>query len=148
MTDTPKGRLKTHTVERTAPCSGCGAAVKIRRPSHSGTHWCIRKECQTAKQRFYQKRRSTEAVRIEEMEKGRALDYVVSALTHVAAGNRVVCDTCGRTDAVPGATHPGPDLQSNCRALVKQDPPAGVGTRVVLAIWPELRPIVEPAEKS
>lgn len=140
MSDAPKGRKpKSEKVERTAPCDACGAAVKLRRPSLSGAHFCIRKDCQAAKQRFYQRRRADEAARLEEMNQQLQVDFLTAILSRVASGERSQCQACGREDAVDGIAHPTPDLAGACRALVKTSAPEGLGPRVIFAIWPEAK---------
>lgn len=143
-----KGQTDFQAVERTAPCSSCSAPVKIRRPSLTGAHFCIRKECQAEKQRFYQRRRSAEAARLEENERGLQVDFILGVLWRATNVDRVECANCGRADAVPNLIHPTPDLEGACRALVQDDPPPGLGSRVVFTIWPEAKAAHERREAA
>lgn len=159
--------LKSHKYEprnRTTTCSSCRGPVKVRRPSHSGEHYCARPDCQAAKQRSYRQRRSADKARLDEMKiqvkegdmltvvsriaKGESPsrdlreDYLLEAMFLVRAG-RQPCASCGRDDAVAGLPHPTVDLEGLCRELQLVVPPPGLAGPVTFAIWPEMLPVVE-----
>jgi hypothetical protein len=126
-----------HAVERTVPCSNCTLPVKVRRRSLTGLHFCAARDCQAAKQRAHYARRRAEADRRQEMDTEIAVDLAMRVLTAVINGDRVECESCGRTDAIVNLIHPTPDLTGACRELVRTAPPEGMGPRLVYALWPE-----------
>lgn len=121
-----------------AKCSNCGDAVKRRRPSLTGKHFCAKKGCQKAKHRFHHRRRAegaaeSEARLIEDQRKQTA--NFVSAALH---GPRVDCDTCGRPEVVPRYAHPVPDWSAPCnpkdRLPVSGDPL--LTTKLMRSVYP------------
>jgi hypothetical protein len=132
----------TETTEKTVPCTSCQGPVRVRRPSLSGDHFCKEKECQAIKQRKYHRirraeaaRRAEEAAQVESRANRERLLDLVDALAHA---ERVTCEACGRTDALPGYAHP--DLEGGgCVELRQHKFPLyteTMGTEIVRRIWP------------
>lgn len=88
-------------------CTNCAAPVPTRRPSHSGTHWCQKPECQAAKQRYYRHRKA----KVAEKTTAEVAAEFVSTLLY---GERHRCHLCGLEDAVPGFVHRNTDPMVPC----------------------------------
>lgn len=94
-------------------CSNCSGPVKRRRPSLTGKHFCTKRECQRAKDRFHYRRRAENAI-AEEASLARSKaelrdDLIIAFVTTALQEPRVTCADCGRGDAVPGYAHPHPE---------------------------------------
>lgn len=121
-----------------ALCSNCGDPVKRRRPSLTGKHFCSKKLCEKAKQRFYYQRRVDGSA---ESEARRAADHqkmLVNFVGHVANDDRIDCDACGRAGVIPRYAHPVPDWSAACnpvdRLPVSADP--NLTTKLMRAVYP------------
>lgn len=128
------------------PCSGpgCTANVKQRRRSATGKHWCKRKECQTAKQRFYREQREGPKDTGPEIEKANAkvkqyetgLLSMIDLLTDTTVGfARIECPGCGRPDAIRGFPHPSLSDRSPCDAVNRESEPRILPNPVLNIVW-------------
>lgn len=111
------------------PCSNCGNAVKARRPSQSGKHFCPRPQCQTAKQRFYRKAQN-KAV------KQTLLEVAAEFVRDLVQLERRECPGCGLPNAVPGWAHRDATGLAPCFAVGSQ------GSAI-----PELLDVVHPERR-
>lgn len=108
------------------PCSNCGDPVKRRRPSMTGKHFCGKRNCVRAKDRFYYRRRA-EGSMVDEGRRQEEARQLVANFVHAAVhGERADCGTCGRPDVVAHYAHPVPDWSAACspadRLAVSTDP--------------------------
>lgn len=97
-----------------AACSNCGAAVKRRRPSKTGKHFCTKRTCQRAKDRFHYRRRAEGAAESEARLAETHQRQLVNFVGAVANADRIDCDTCGRPGVIPRYAHPVPDWSAPC----------------------------------
>lgn len=100
------GRAPTYPCDGTWPNpeggeTSCTNRVRSRKPSTTGKHWCSRRECQAARQRFY--RRAARAGRStgEVADRDQEVRHLVQTLL---TAERVACG-CGLGDAVSGWFH-------------------------------------------
>lgn len=161
--ESPKSRSYQRR-NRTTTCTACKGEVKVRRPSHSGEHYCPKPDCQAAKQRAYRQRRSADKARLDKMNLDQREGYLLEVVARMSRGEtpfrderqsyvfeaallakqgRQPCASCGREDAVAGLPHPTVDLEGLCRELQLTVPPKGLAGPVVFQIWPEMLPVVE-----
>lgn len=99
----------------TNSCSNCGSAVKQRRPSETGEHYCSQPGCQAARQVAFRARRK----KIKQaIERGEAYTVDESRRRFLDAAlnqPRVVCGACGLQNAVNGYFHrDAPGSRSPC----------------------------------
>lgn len=113
------------------PCTNCGEPVAERRPSSSGTHWCIRAECQAAKQKFYRRRRAESA----EQE---AHPLRMKLITDLVTLDRTACTKCGLANALPGWYHRDETGLAPCFGTGSLG--KGLGAGYLDAIHPERAP--------
>lgn len=113
-TEAPESPSDHHLMTR---CSSCGDPVAVRRRSTTGAHYCSKRKCLAAKQRFYYQRRRDDGIAKASAAEVSVNEKLLSILARLALGERVTCDECGRTDAVRHAPHPNPDWTGGCRAL-------------------------------
>jgi len=109
---------ETETEERPrASCSNCGDPVLRRRPSLTGKHFCSKKLCERAKQRFYYERRVSGAAESEARQAATHRQATLNFLTAALHGDRIDCDTCGRVGVIPRYAHPVPDWSAPCNPV-------------------------------
>lgn len=119
----------------TAECRQCADPVLIRRPSLTGAHFCTKKSCQAAKQRFYYRRRAS-GVAEAERHQAAIRDDLIIAIIAGAADPRVSCSECGRPDTLPDFGHPDADWTAPCPGGGKAPFPSGLGGRIAQTLWP------------
>lgn len=112
-------------------CTNCGNDVPVRRPSLSGHHYCQRKECQAAKQKFYRSRRA-------KLQEESVLDEAFRFFSDALNGSRTTCHACGLENALLGWAHRDVTLFSICSALGTG--PHLIGGRFVDTLYPERDP--------
>ncbi len=100
-------------------CTNCQGEVHVRRPSHSGNHYCAKPECQSAKQKFYRNRRAAQADLSATEERLELLAAVVN-------GQRTACPRCGLEDALPGWAHRNETGLKPCFGVGAKGTAAGV----------------------
>lgn len=123
-------------------CSHCDGPVKRRRPSLTGKHFCTKRECQRAKDRFHYRRRTEGSVNAEAVLKKRLEEdhqqQLVNFIGHAANDERVDCGVCGRTGVIPRYPHPNPEWSGPCnppdRLPVSGDPV--LNTAIMRAVYP------------
>lgn len=114
------------------PCSECGGPVPARRPSATGEHWCSKKDCQNAKQRWNYARRN----KVDDLTQKVLIRQLVFDLAHLG---RRPCEKCGLSDAVPGWAHrDARNPNGPCFGVGAQGP--GLPGGLLDAIHPEVVP--------
>lgn len=123
-----------------AECRQCGSPVQRRRPSLTGVHFCTRKECQAAKQRFYYRRRqegaATEAAELERQKAETRDNLIIAVLAEATAAETHGCAHCGRATVLPSFGHPSADWSEPCPGGGPMPFPSSLGSKIAMTLWP------------